>query len=160
MAVFGAVISYFMQMVSFVLLRRKRPNIQRPYRSPLGTAGAIVAAVIAAVSLISLFFNADYRPGVVGVAIWFLAAIAYFAIVGRHRLVLSPEEEFAMTRRGARRPRDRGIREYPRRRRRRRASGLGAGRLVMVGADAQHVGRSHPEGDAGRRGAAGGRCFR
>jgi ethanolamine permease len=98
MAVFGAVISYFMQMVSFVLLRRNRPNIQRPYRSPLGTAGAIVAAVIAAVSLISLFFNADYRPGVVGVAIWFLAAIAYFAIVGRHRLVLSPEEEFAMTR--------------------------------------------------------------
>jgi ethanolamine permease len=98
MAVFGAVISYFMQMLSFVLLRRNRPNIQRPYRSPLGTAGAIVAAVIAAVSLISLFFNADYRPGVVGVAIWFLAAIAYFAIVGRHRLVLSPEEEFAMTR--------------------------------------------------------------
>ena len=97
MAVFGAVISYVMQMVSFVLLRRNRPNIERPYRSPLGEAGAIVAGVIAAVSLVSLFFNADYRPGVVGVAIWFVLAILYFAVSGRHKLILSPEEEFAMT---------------------------------------------------------------
>ncbi len=97
MAVFGAVISYVMQMVSFVLLRRKMPDIARPYVSKLGVPGAIVAAVIAAVSLISLFFNPDYRPGVVGVAIWFVAAIAYFAIAGRHKLVLSPEEEFAMS---------------------------------------------------------------
>jgi ethanolamine permease len=98
MAVFGAVISYVMQMISFVLLRRKYPNIDRPFRSPLGNAGAIVAAVIASVSLVALFLNPDYRPGVVGVAIWFLLAILYFAIVGRHKLVLSPEEEFAMTR--------------------------------------------------------------
>jgi len=97
MAVFGAVISYLMQMVSFVMLRRKLPNIERPYRSPVGEAGAIVAGVIAAVSLISLFFNPDYRPGVVGTAIWFVAAIAYFAVAGRHKLVLSPEEEFAMS---------------------------------------------------------------
>jgi ethanolamine permease len=97
MAVFGAVISYIMQMVSFVLLRRNKPNIERPYRSKLGVGGAVVAGVIATVSLISLFFNADYRPGVVGTAIWFVAAIAYFAIAGRHKLVLSPEEEFATT---------------------------------------------------------------
>jgi ethanolamine permease len=98
MAVFGAVISYFMQMVSFVLLRRKLPNIERPYRSPLGNTGAIVAAVIALISLVALFVRDDYRPGVVGVAIWFVASIAYFALVGRHKLILSPEEEFAMTR--------------------------------------------------------------
>jgi len=97
MAVFGAVISYIMQMVSFVLLRRNRPNIRRPYRSPLGEAGAVVAGVIAAVSLVSLFFNADYRPGVVGVAVWFALAVVYFAVAGRHKLILSPEEEFAMT---------------------------------------------------------------
>ena len=97
MAVFGAVISYVMQMVSFVLLRRNAPHIERPYRSPLGETGAIVAGVIAAVSLVSLFFNADYRPGVVGVAIWFVLAILYFAVAGRHKLILSPEEEFAVT---------------------------------------------------------------
>ena len=30
-------------------------------------------------------------------AIWFAVGILYFALVGRHKLVLSPEEEFALT---------------------------------------------------------------
>ena len=97
MAVFGAVISYFMQSVSFVMLRRKLPNIDRPYRSPVGEWGAIVAGVIALISLVALFWNDDYRPGVYGVAVFYVVAIAYFAAMGRHRLVLSPEEEFAMS---------------------------------------------------------------
>ena len=97
MAVFGAVISYFMQTVSFILLRRRLPDIDRPFRSPLNEWGALVAAVIAAISLVSLFWNDDYRPGVVGVAIFYVIAITYFALAGRHRLVLSPEEEFATT---------------------------------------------------------------
>jgi ethanolamine permease len=95
--VFGAVISYFMQCLSFILLRRKMPDIERPFRSPLGVPGAAVAGVIALISLVAIFWNADYRPGVYGVAIFYAVAIAYFAIAGRHRLVLSPEEEFAMT---------------------------------------------------------------
>ena len=37
MAVFAAVISYILQMVSFVLLRQKLPNIERPYRSKWGS---------------------------------------------------------------------------------------------------------------------------
>jgi len=97
MAVFGAVISYFMQTVSFVLLRRKMPNIDRPYRSVLGEWGALVAGVIALISLVALFWNDDYRPGVIAVAIFYAITVAYFALVGRHRLVLSPEEEFALT---------------------------------------------------------------
>ncbi|HEX5877443.1 MAG TPA: amino acid permease, partial [Actinomycetota bacterium] len=98
MAVFGAVISYFMQCLSFIMLRRKYPNIERPYRSPVGEWGAAVAGLIALVSLISLYSNSDYRPGLYGTLIYFVLGIAYFAIAGRHRLVLSPEEEFAMTR--------------------------------------------------------------
>jgi ethanolamine permease len=105
MAVFGAVISYVMQMAAFVLLRRNLPHIERPYLSRLGVPGAVVAGIIAMVSLAALFLNADYRPGVVGVAIWFLVSIAYFALVGRRRLVLSPEEAFAM-RMDSRRPGD------------------------------------------------------
>lgn len=97
MAVFGAVISYIMQMASFVILRRKMPDIDRPYRSPLGNAGAIVAGLIAAVTLVVLPFNSDYRPGVYGMILWFAAGLAYFAIVGRNKLVLSPEEEFALS---------------------------------------------------------------
>jgi ethanolamine permease len=98
MAVFGAVVSYAMQCISFILLRRRLPHIERPYRSPLGEAGAAVAAAIALVSLIALFWNDDYRAGVYGVALFYVVAVAYFAVAGRHRLVLSPEEEFAMTR--------------------------------------------------------------
>jgi len=97
MAVFGAVISYFMQTVSFVLLRRRLPHIERPFVSPLGQIGALVAATIAVLSLIALFWNSDYRPGVVGVAIFYAIAVAYFGLIGRHKLVYSPEEEFAMS---------------------------------------------------------------
>ena len=98
MAVAGAVVSYFLQMVSFILLRRNLPDIERPYRSPLGVPGAAIGAVIALISLAACFWRDDYRPGVVGVAIFYVIALAYFALVGRNRLVLSPEEEFAMTR--------------------------------------------------------------
>ncbi|HJS25685.1 MAG TPA: amino acid permease [Actinomycetota bacterium] len=97
MAVFAAVISYILQMVSFVLLRRKLPNIDRPYRSRWGVPGAVIAGALAAVSLIAIFLNEAYRPGVYGVAIYYVLGVLYFAIAGRNRLVLSPEEEFALT---------------------------------------------------------------
>ena len=95
MAVFGAVIAYILQMVSFVRLRQMFPSIDRPYRSPVGMAGAWLAALIAGVTLLTLFLNKDYRPGVIGATVWFLAGIAYFALYGRHQLVLAPEEKFA-----------------------------------------------------------------
>lgn len=98
MAVGGAVVSYFLQMVSFILLRRKMPNIDRPYRSPVGIPGAAIGALIALISLVALFWRDDYRPGVVGVAIFYLLALIYFSVSGRNKLVLSPEEEFALTR--------------------------------------------------------------
>jgi len=63
----------------------------------VGVWGAAVAGAIALVALISLFLNPAYRPGVVGTLIYFLIGIAYFAIAGRHKLVLSPEEEFALS---------------------------------------------------------------
>ena len=43
MAVFGAVLSYGLQMASYVLLRRRLPAVERPYQSPLGIPGAVVA---------------------------------------------------------------------------------------------------------------------
>jgi ethanolamine permease len=97
MAVFGAVISYFMQCLAFIVLRRKLPHIERPYRSPVGIWGAAIAGAIALVALVSLFLNEDYRPGVYGTLVYFIIGIVYFAIRGRHKLVLSPEEEFALS---------------------------------------------------------------
>lgn len=96
MAVFGAMLSYIAQAVSFVLLRRRHAHIARPYRSPFGNAGAWVTIVIAAVTICFQLADKTYRAGVIGVAAWLGAGILYFAIVGRHRLILSPEEEFAL----------------------------------------------------------------
>jgi len=98
MAVFGAVIAYVMQMISFVKMRDM--EMERPYVSPLGKSGAIVAGVIAAATLVFLFINPEYRPGVYGTAIWFAGGILYFGLYARHRMILSPEEEFAMQHRG------------------------------------------------------------
>jgi len=80
MAVFGAMFSYIMQALSFILLRSRRPDIVRPYRSPLGVQ----------------LTDPIYRTGVMWVAVWFALGITYFALFGRKRLILSPEEEFAM----------------------------------------------------------------
>jgi ethanolamine permease len=96
MAVFGAVIAYILQMASFIMLRLRFPKIERPYVSPLGIAGAAVAAVIAGVTLVTLFLNPDYSRSVSGAALWFIAGLAYFAFYARRRLILSPEEEFAI----------------------------------------------------------------
>jgi len=96
MAVFGAVLAYILQMLSFILLRRKFPRMSRPYVSPVGITGAVIAMVIAAATLVSLFLNRDYHLGVIGAAIWFFCGIAYFAFYARRRLILSPEEEFAL----------------------------------------------------------------
>jgi ethanolamine permease len=97
MAVFGAMISYAFQGLSFIQLRRKMPNIERPYRSPLGIPGAAATVVIALVTLWYQFQDPVYRRGVYLVLAWYVLGVLYFALVGRHKLVLSPEEEFALT---------------------------------------------------------------
>jgi ethanolamine permease len=96
MAVFGAMISYAMQGLSFILLRRNLANIERPYRSPLGVGGAAITIVIALVTLYYQLQDPVYRNGVYAVAVFYVAGLLYFAAIGRHRLILSPEEEFAM----------------------------------------------------------------
>ena len=38
-----------------------------------------------------------YRAAFICVLAWYVLGVLYFALVGRHKLVLSPEEEFAIT---------------------------------------------------------------
>jgi ethanolamine permease len=97
MAVFGAMISYAMQGLSFIVLRKTMPNIVRPYRSPVGIAGAFVTIVIALVTLWYQFQDPVYRDAMKYVAGFYVLGILYFAVYGRNQLILSPEEEFAMS---------------------------------------------------------------
>lgn len=110
MAVFGAVLAYILQMASFILLRVHLPRLERPYRSPLGIPGAAIAAIIAVVTLATLFRNPDYNKGVIGAAVWFVLGIAYYAGHARHRLVLAPEEESALAHRREQPPREQAAR--------------------------------------------------
>ena len=96
MAVAGAMISYLAQAASFIVLRVNRPGLDRPYRSPLGIGGAIVTLVLALLTLAFQLLDPVFVTGVLGVGVWFAIGIAWFAAVGRHRLVLSPEEAFAL----------------------------------------------------------------
>ena len=97
MAVFGAMFSYLLQALTFIQLRRRFPNIERPYRSPFGVARRVA--------------DGDHRAGddlLPARPIRFTApassawrsgtslAIIYFAAYGRKTLVFSPEEEFAV----------------------------------------------------------------
>jgi ethanolamine permease len=97
MAVFGAMISYAMQGLSFIVLRIKLPNIVRPYRSPLGIFGASVTVFIALVTIGFQLTSEKYQTALYAVASFYALGILYFALYGRNQLILSPEEEFAMS---------------------------------------------------------------
>jgi ethanolamine permease len=97
MAVFGAVLSYAAVMFSYIKLRRDRPELVRPYRSPLGAAGAWVGAILALLAVAATFASDAYRPSVYRVAIFLVIALLYFAGYSSKRLVArAPEEEVAL----------------------------------------------------------------
>ena len=100
MAVAGAMLSYLLQALSFIVRRVRLPDLVRPYRSPLGIAGAVVTIVIACVTLLFQILDPVFVSGVIGVAVWFGVGALWFALVGRRNLVLAPEEAFAITARG------------------------------------------------------------
>jgi ethanolamine permease len=96
-AVWGAVIAYIMQMVSFIILRSKFKNAARPYKSPWGVPGAIIAAVISLLIFVGFLLNPTFTPAIIAIAVVYVVLLLGFAIYGRTRLVLSPEEEYALS---------------------------------------------------------------
>ena len=96
-AVFGAVVSYMMQMISFVVLRRKFPNAKRPYRSPTGVVGAIIAGIIALGAFAGILANSVFNTAVITFLVIYVVGVLLFALFGRKGLVLSPEEEYALS---------------------------------------------------------------
>jgi ethanolamine permease len=93
-AVFGATISYALMMLSHIVLRRREPDLERPYRTPGGTITSGVALVLAILAVIATFI-VDVRAALITLAVYALF-LAYFGLYSRHHLVAqAPEEEFA-----------------------------------------------------------------
>ncbi len=94
MAVFGAALSYVLMMVSHIVLRKRAPEMHRPYRTPGGVVTTGFALVIAVLAVIATFLVDS--TAAFGCVIVFLAFMAYFGFYSRHHLVAnSPDEEFA-----------------------------------------------------------------
>ncbi|HAV78785.1 MAG TPA: ethanolamine permease [Anaerolineae bacterium] len=97
MAVFGAVISYALVMISYIALAKKRPDLPRPYKSPLGNTGAWIGTILALISLVATFAIPENRPGVWGTLIFVVVMYAYYFFYSRNYLVAqAPEEEVAL----------------------------------------------------------------
>ena len=76
-AVWGAVIAYVLQMVSFVLLRRKFPDAERPYRSPVGVPGAVVAGRHRRCRLLRVSSSTPtYRPAIIAIAVVYAVGLS------------------------------------------------------------------------------------
>jgi ethanolamine permease len=93
-AVFGAAISYVLMMLSHIVLRRREPELERPYRTPGGMVTSAVALVLAILAVIATFI-VDVTAASITLGVYVLF-VAYFGLYSRHHLVAqAPEEEFA-----------------------------------------------------------------
>lgn len=92
-AVFGATISYVLMMAAHIVLRRREPDLARPYKTPGGTITSGIAMVLALAALVAGFL-VDITV-VLYAAGFYALMIGYFLIYSRHHLVAqAPEEEF------------------------------------------------------------------
>lgn len=86
MAVFGALISYILVLLSYIRLKLDRPHLRRPYLSPLGTAGAAAGVSLALICLAATFAVPAFRPGVAGVAAFIAVMLAYYWLFRRRHM--------------------------------------------------------------------------
>jgi ethanolamine permease len=94
-AVFAAMISYLMQSWAYIRLDSRRPQMKRPYLSPLGTPGAYVTILIALTTLAMQWQDPLYRTGAYLAVVCFVAGLLLMTATRRNRQLRAPEEEFA-----------------------------------------------------------------
>lgn len=104
MAVFAALISYVMMMISHFVLRRRHPQLDRPYRTPGYPLTPAIALILALVAMSStLFYGEAALSSVLAMLAVFALGLLYFGLYSRHHLVASaPEEEAALVERAER----------------------------------------------------------
>jgi ethanolamine permease len=98
MSVFAALLTYILVMFSYVKLKISNPDLARPYKSPLGIPGAVIAAILAILALLACLSIPTYRFGFWGILAALIVSVVYFLLVSRNRLVAQAPEEAAALR--------------------------------------------------------------
>ncbi|WP_240374273.1 ethanolamine permease [Bacillus piscicola] len=93
-ATFGALVSYISMNLSVLILRKKEPNLERPYRTPFYPVVPIVSLVLAVIAIFASFF-ANLTFFFVSI-VTFAVAIVYYFVWARHNINAdAPEEQFS-----------------------------------------------------------------
>jgi ethanolamine permease len=99
MSVLGAIVMYIISMMSLFVLRRREPDMERPYKTPFYPVFPAIALFSAVVSLIAMVY---YNQLVTGVFLAFFGlAYVYFLATRRRReeapldVMLETPEELA-----------------------------------------------------------------
>ena len=85
--VFGATLSYLLILAAHGVLRRREPELRRPYRTPGALATPALGLALAAAIFVACFL-ADWRWSCVGVGIIAIASVARW--IGRRGVVSDP----------------------------------------------------------------------
>ncbi len=96
MAVFAAMLSYLTRAAAFLALRRNFPSLPRPFVSPMGQSGAWLTIGICLLTLACQVLAQSFLHGSVWVIGWMALGATYYALIARHRLVLTPDEAAAI----------------------------------------------------------------
>ena len=63
-SVFGALTLYIISMIALLRLRKKEPNLERPFKVPMYPVFPVVALVIAVISLVAMMIY-SWQPGII-----------------------------------------------------------------------------------------------
>ncbi|GAA4307199.1 ethanolamine permease [Mucilaginibacter gynuensis] len=84
LSVLGAVVMYMMSMISLFVLRKKEPDLERPFASPFYPVFPAVALIISTVCLFAIIY---YNPDISIVFIaGLITCVAIFVAMGKHKV--------------------------------------------------------------------------
>jgi ethanolamine permease len=95
MAVVGATISYALMAGSHILLRLKRPDLHRPYKTPGGIFTSSLALVLSLVAMTGVYAF-DPRAFNYTIVLFIVGAVYYFAYGKNHLVAKTADEELSM----------------------------------------------------------------
>lgn len=95
MAVVGATISYALMSASHILLRLRRPDLERPYKTPGGIFTSSIALVLSLVAMTGVYAF-DPRAFNYTIVLFVLGAVYYFAYSRNKLVAKTADEELAL----------------------------------------------------------------